>query len=410
MQIKTKIISLIFVLTLAVLNVYSQQTPPMGWNSWNKFATRVTEDIIKETADAMKFHKLDEAGYKYIVIDDTWQEKTLGYDGLLQASKEKFPGGIKALTEYVNNLGFELGIYSCPNTLTCANFPGSLGLEDRHAKQFADWGIKFLKYDYCPTRNKEQRNTQGTILDRYIKMKSALDKVDSTIIFAICEKGWYSGNIKWAKGYREQTPVTAENRSEMFSWAPELGTMWRTTNDINAKWETIMKILDEQEGLAELAGPGAFNDPDMLEVGNGNLTLAENRAHFSLWCILAAPLFLGNDIAAMNEEILEIITNEELIALNQDPLCKQAEKVYDKNGIEIFLKPLANGDFGVCILNRNENTEKFNLKWEYLGINENEKLSIQDLWENKKLKKSKKNLETTINSHDVKVFRIGKVN
>ena len=171
-----------------------------------------------------------------------------------------------------------------------------------------------------------------------------------------------------------------------------------------------MKILDQQDGLAELSGPNSFNDPDILEVGNGNLTMSENRAHFSLWCILAAPLFLGNDIANMKDEILEIITNKEIIALNQDKLCKQAEKVYDNKDIEIFLKPLLNGDIGVCILNRAEKTQQFELKWQHLGIDENSELSIRNLWTHSDLKNSKESIIVNIKSHDVSVFRIGRTN
>jgi alpha-galactosidase len=297
----------------------------MGWNSWNEFGVNVSEDLIMEVCDAMKARKLDECGYNYIVIDDGWQAKKLRDNGLLEASTEKFPYGIPNLTHYLNCKGFELGIYSSPNIRTCADFPGSLGLEKKHARQFAQWGIKFLKYDYCPTRNGEQGNAPDTILARLKNMKSALDKADPDIVYAICEKGWYGGQIKNARQFRTQRSISSENRYELFEWAPALGTMWRTTMDIRPDWEKIMQILDAQDGLARLSGPGSFNDPDMLEVGNGDLSLAENRAHFSLWCILAAPLFLGNDVRNIPDDVLNIITNKEVIALKQDKLCKLME-------------------------------------------------------------------------------------
>ena len=401
-----KILSLLILFHVALSNCFSQQTPPMGWNSWNEFGVNVSEDLIKEVCDAMKAHKLDECGYKYIVIDDGWQAKELGNNGLLEASPEKFPAGMLNLSNYLNCNGFELGIYSSPNIRTCADFPGSLGLEKKHAGQFAQWGAKFLKYDYCPTRNGEQGNAPDTILARLKNMKSALDEVDPDIVYAICEKGWYGGQIKNARKFRTQRTISSENRYELFEWAPALGTMWRTTMDIRPDWEKIMQILDAQDGLARLSGPGSFNDPDMLEVGNGDLTSAENRAHFSLWCMLAAPLFLGNDVRNIPDDVLSIITNKEVIALNQDKLCKQAAKVSDANSIEVFLKPLYDGDWGICILNRNESPRQVECKWDNFDIQPESIASVRDLWKHKNIKHSKKSINVLIEAHDVKVYRI----
>ncbi len=401
-RIKT---TLVFALALLTIISYSQQTPPMGWNSWNRFHENISQDLIKGIADAMKAHKLDELGYEYIVLDDGWQADSLDKDGSLLASKEKFPDGIRALTEYVNRLGFKLGIYSCPNELTCAGFPGSLNLEELHAKQFVDWGVSFLKYDYCPSRNNEKENPAKLIVDRYRIMSEALAELDSSLVFAICEKGWSGGIAKHSPG-RDTLNITGEMRRKAYSWSPELGTMWRTTPDIKPRWYRLMQILDSQEGLAELAGPGSFNDPDMLEVGNGKLTLAENRAHFSLWCMLTAPLFLGNDIANMSEKILNIISNKKLIAINQDKLCIQAQKVYDNNELEVFLKPLANGDVAVCILNRGESKQLLVLNESLLGVELGRKSIMCDLWENGKPIKLNKPVAVSIKPHDVRVFKM----
>jgi alpha-galactosidase len=403
---RLKTITLLFLLNIVFSNCFGQQTPPMGWNSWNEFGVNVSEDLIKEVGDAMKKYKLDDCGYKYIVIDDGWQAKELGDNGNLEAASVKFPSGISSLSIYLNCKGFELGLYSCPNIRTCADFPGSLGLETRHAKQFAEWEVKFLKYDYCPTRNGEQGISPDTILARLKSMKRALDLADPTILYAICEKGWYGGQIKNAKKFRTQRTINSENRKELFEWAPALGTMWRTTMDISPNWEKIMLILDQQDGLAALSGPNSFNDPDMLEVGNGNLSIAENRAHFSLWCILAAPLFLGNDVRNIPDDVLSILTNKEVIALNQDKLCKQATKVSDANNIEVFLKPLFDGDWGICILNRDDKPRQVELKWDDIDIQPETISSIRDLWKHKNIKQAKKSVNVLIEAHDVKVYRL----
>jgi alpha-galactosidase len=403
---RLKTITLLFLLNIVFSTCFGQQTPPMGWNSWNEFGVNVSEDLLKEVGDAMKKYKLDDCGYKYIVIDDGWQSKELGDNGMLEASPVKFPSGMNSLSDYLNCKGFELGIYSSPNIRTCADYPGSLGFETRHARQFAEWGAKFLKYDYCPTRNGEQGTSPDTILARLKSMKRALDAADPTIIYAICEKGWYGGQIKNASKFRTQRIISSENRYELFEWAPALGTMWRTTMDIRPNWEKIMQILDEQDGLAQLSGPNSFNDPDMLEVGNGDLSFAENRAHFSLWCLLAAPLFLGNDVRDIPDDVLSILTNKEVIALNQDKLCKQARKVSDANNIEVFLKPLSDGDWGICILNRDDKPRQVEIKWEDLDIQPETIASVRDLWKHENIKRAKKSINGLIESHDVKVYRL----
>lgn len=221
-----------------------------------------------------------------------------------------------------------------------------------------------MKYDYCPTRNRKRDLPKDEIVKRYRVFHEAIERHDPEILIAICEKGWAGKLYKMQR----KTPVTPEQRRAAFDWCSEVGVMWRTTGDINPKWSRIMQILDAQEGLAPLSGPNSFNNPDMLEVGNGKLSHAENRAHFSLWCILNSPLILGNDLRDVAQDVLEIITNKEIIALNQDPLCKQAVKVVDTGRIEIFSKPLANGDLGVCVLNRGGSPKTVIVEWEHLGL------------------------------------------
>jgi alpha-galactosidase len=312
------------------------QTPPMGWNSWNKFGKGISAKLVEEIADGAKKYKLDEAGYKYLVIDDGWQLRELGPQGELVPNPATFPHGIAPVAQYVRQRGFELGIYSSPNILTCAGFAGSLGHETEHVRQFAAWGCTFVKFDYCPVRNGEPGLVRENIIDRYRAFGDALKSNAPDILFAICEKGW-AGQITKRQRVKDSPPITAKQRREAFAWCREVGgVMWRTTGDIKPEWSSIMQILDEQEGLASLAGPRAFNDPDMLEVGNGDLTDAENRAHFALWCMLNAPLILGNDLRTIPDDVLKIITNKEVIALNQDALCRQAEKVVDSGDIEVF--------------------------------------------------------------------------
>ncbi|VGO12369.1 Alpha-galactosidase A [Pontiella desulfatans] len=381
------------------------ETPPMGWNSYNKFGLGVHGFLVRETVDGAKRYKLDEAGYKYIVMDDGWPERELAADGRLVPDPNRFPEGIKPLTDYVKSQGFELGIYSSPNKRTCGDWPGSLGNEELHAQQFAEWGVKFVKYDYCPTRNDEQETGREEIIRRYRVFTEALNKVDPEMVHAICEKGW-AGSLSRRQRKATNGTVTAEQRHAAFAWAPELGTMWRTTGDIKANWKRIMQILDMQEGLEELAGPGAFNNPDMLEVGNGNLTRAENRAHFSLWCILNSPLILGNDLRNIPDDVVEIITNKEVIALNQDVLCKQGKIGYSRDGVQVWVKPLKNGDTGVLILNRNDEPVDFTFNFADASLEVNAYI-VRDLWAKKTLGTINQSLKLEIASHDVKVYRLG---
>jgi alpha-galactosidase len=352
---------------------------------------------------------LDELGYKYLVIDDGWQLQELGPKGELVPNPTTFPHGIIPVVQYVRQRGFELGIYTSPNLLSCANLAGSLGHETVHVRQFAEWGCKFVKYDYCPVRNGEAGLASDKITGRYRAFGDALKANAPDILFAICEKGW-AGQISKRQRTKDSPPITPQQRRHAFAWCREVGgAMWRTTGDIQPTWMRIMQIVDEQEGLASLSGPNAFNDPDMLEVGNGNLTEAENRAHFTLWCVLNAPLILGNDLRHIPEGVLKIITNKEVIGLNQDLLCRQAEKVVDYGDVEVFAKPLANGDVGVCVLNRAATTQAVAVEWGKLGLEKGAVWHVRDLWEHKDLGTFKDQLNTTVPSHDVVTYRMGRV-
>jgi len=332
------------------------KTPPMGWNSWNKFACNVSEKLIKEAADAMISTGMKDAGYEYIVIDDCWQIKR-DEQGNIVADPERFPSGIKALADYVHSKGLKFGLYSDAGTGTCQNRPGSSTFEEKDAKQYAAWGVDYLKYDWCNTNGLNQQV-------QYTKMGKALEASGRDIVFSMCEWG---GSNPWY-------------------WAKDVAHLWRSTGDIQDCWDCKRDwggmgwtlILDQQEGLEKYAGPGHWNDPDMLEVGNGGMKDNENRSHFSFWCLLAAPLMAGNDIMNMSDATKEILTNKEAIAVNQDVLGIQGSKKLDEGNFEVWVKPLKGGDYAVILFNRGDPTVNVNVKWADFGIKG--KFKARDLW------------------------------
>lgn len=326
-------------------------TPPMGWNSWNRFACEIDEQLIRETADAMVSSGMKDAGYVYVNIDDCWMAPERDAQGNLAADPKRFPSGIKALADYVHSKGLKLGIYSSAGTKTCQGYPASLDHEEQDAKTFAAWGIDYLKYDNCYNEGRDA-------LERYTKMRKALDAAGRPIVYSICEWG----------------------RNRPWLWAPEIGNLWRTTGDIRNSWESVMDILDQQVGLSKYARPGAWNDPDMLQVGNGGMTTSEDRAHFSLWCILAAPLLAGNDLRSMTVDTRDILTNREAIAVNQDPAGIQGYKVRDEGDHEVWVKPLANGDYAVALLNRGERRVFIAIRAEEIGMAAAPRYTVRDLW------------------------------
>jgi len=273
------------------------RTPPMGWNSWNKFKCNITEKLIRDTIDALISTGLTEVGYNYVNIDDCWQSSRYE-NGTIIPDPIAFPNGIKPLVDYAHSKGLKFGIYSDAGTYTCARRPGSLGYEEIDAKAYAEWGVDYLKYDNC-----FHNNISGKI--RYPKMRNALKKAGRNIFYSICNWG----------------------RESVSTWAKTVGNSWRTTKDITDDWRNMIKIIDENDKSYKFAGPGGWNDPDMLEVGNGGMTIEEYKTHFGLWAISKAPLLIGCDITNMTQEIKDILTNTEIIALNQDSLGYQGRKI-----------------------------------------------------------------------------------
>lgn len=371
-------------------------TPPMGWNSWNKFACNIDENLIKAIADQMVESGLRDAGYIYLNLDDCWhgERDSLGF---IQADPVKFPSGIRALADYVHSKGLKIGIYSDAGRKTCGGRPGSFGHEYQDALQYARWGIDYLKYDWCDS---EDINPVGA----YNLMRDALRAAGRPILFSMCEWG----------------------SSKPWEWAADTGHMWRTTGDIfncfdcvdkHPGWAAygVLQILDMQNGLRKYAGPGHWNDPDMLEVGNGQ-TVNEDRAHFTMWCMLAAPLILGNDIRNMTRETKDIILNKEVIALDQDSLGIQGLRFAVEDGLEFWFKPLVNDEWAFCILNRSTETKEYAIDWQKFNLYDDvarrftdfdsKVYNIRNLWTKQEEGDTKKVKSVAIPGHDVVLYRL----
>lgn len=352
-------------------------TPPMGWNSWNHFHCMIDENMIKQTADALVSTGLAKLGYKYVNIDDCWAEIDRDNEGNLMAKKSTFPSGIKALADYVHSKGLKLGIYSDAGYFTCSKMmPGSLGHEEQDAKTFASWGIDYLKYDNCNTDG-----SRPTV--RYPVMTRALMKAGRPIFFSLCEWG-------------DLHPAL---------WGAEVGNSWRTTNDISDSWESMVSRADMNEVYADLARPGGWNDPDMLEVGNGGMTKDEYIVHFSIWAMSKAPLLIGCDVTNATKETMEIIANKEVIAVNQDKLGVQAKKVRMEGDNEVWAGPLSEYRVVVLLLNRRTIRYSMTAQWDDMRIPPNTIVEARDLWEHKTLKtRFVGNLTVTVASHACKMY------
>lgn len=353
-------------------------TPPMGWNSWNHFGCNINETVIKASADALVSTGLAKHGYHFVNIDDCWAEEERDAQGQFVPKKSTFPSGIKALADYVHSKGLKLGIYSDAGTYTCSKkMPGSLGHEEQDAQTFATWGIDYLKYDNCYNEGLKP-------IVRYPVMTRALMNTRRPIFHSLCEWG-------------DMHPAL---------WGSNYGNSWRTTNDINDSWESMVSRADENEVYAEYARPGGWNDPDMLEVGNGGMTNDEYIVHFSLWAISKAPLLIGCDLENMTKETMEILGNKEVIAVNQDSLGVQAKKVRMQGDWEVWAGPLSGYRTVVVLLNRGAssfyNTTAY---WDDLGIPPETVVEARDLWQHKTLKKRFINKLTAIVSpHACKMF------
>jgi len=386
-------------------------TPPMGWNSWNTFAEKLNDSLVRQIADSMVANGMRDIGYQYVNMDDFWQLKERDKEGNIQVNREKFPHGLKALADYVHSKGLKIGIYSDASEYTCGGVAGSNGFEERDARFWAESGIDLLKYDYCGAPS-----LRDTAIARYKRMGIALRKTNRSIVFSICE--WGEGGLNSGEGKGSRKP---------WEWGASVGgNYWRTTLDIRNTWNqkiyddshtSIMQILDINAPLAEYAGPGHWNDPDMLVVGIYNnpnavtnndqakgCTDEEYRSHMSLWCLMAAPLLCGNDIRSMNNETKETLLNFEIIAINQDPLGKQAKRIRDDGDFEVFSKPLADGSLAIGLLNRSEKSQKISVSKTELGILGNWK--VRNVWTHEESEFPATKFAKLVKPHECVVVRI----
>ena len=358
-------------------------TPPMGWNSWNKFGGNINEELIRATADKMVSSGMKDAGYQYLVIDDCWHNMTRDAQGNISADPKRFPSGIKALADYVHLKGLKFGIYSDAGKKTCGGRPGSRGYEFQDARQYAAWEVDYLKYDWCYTGSQNAKAA-------YITMRDALKLAGRPIVFSICEWG----------------------NSKPWLWGKNVGNLWRTTGDILDSWENkgnmfgLTGILDLQAELYPYAGPGHWNDPDMLEVGNGGMSAAEYRAHFSLWCILAAPLMAGNDIREMSKDTLDILTNKEAIAVDQDELGRQGQRVGKNGNKEVWVKQMKDNSRAVVLFNRGPKETEIKFDWKDIGYPSGLTANVRDLWLKKDLGEFKGGFKAKVEPHGAVMIRV----
>jgi alpha-galactosidase len=372
-------------------------TPPMGWMSWNQFGPEVSDQLLREMADVMVTSGMKAAGYQYICIDDLWQGGR-GRDGVLFPDHKRFPNGIKPIADYVHSKGLKLGIYSDAAEKTCGKQPGSFGYEEKDAQTFASWGIDYLKDDYCFAPE-----DQETAIQRYGAMIRALSKTGRPIVFSVCEWG----------------------PREPWLWAPKIGAqLWRTGWDIRDIWEGeynddhlgVTNIIDRQADLADYAGPGHWNDPDMLIVGlngKGRYTSpkgwappneTEYRSHMSLWCLMAAPLHATCDLRKMDAVTRQILTAPEVIAINQDRVGKQAHRTIKDRDLEIWKKRLSNAQFALGLLNRGRDMQELKVKWSDIGLSRS--WQVRDLWARTDLGVFPNSFTTKVASHETRVLRL----
>jgi len=354
------------------------RTPPMGWNSWNKFAGRVDDAAVRGMADAMASNGMKDAGYQYINIDDTWEAGRDGSGNI--TTNKKFPD-MKALADYVHSKGLKIGIYSSPGPNTCAGYEGSYGHEGQDARSYAAWGIDYLKYDWCGARNLYTDEEMQAV---YQVMGDALRKAGRPIVYSLCQYG----------------------RAEVWKWGAEVGgNAWRTTGDIRDSWDSMTRIGFSQDPLAPWARPGHWNDPDMLEIGNGGMNDAEYKTHMSLWSILAAPLLAGNDLRNMPPNILAILTNREVIAINQDRDGKQGKRLSKSGDQEVWVRPLSGGAQAVGLFNRGAEPAAVTVKWADLGM-KSSPARVRDVWSHSDVTLGGQEYSATVPAHGVVMLRV----
>ncbi|NOY97146.1 MAG: glycoside hydrolase family 27 protein [Chlorobi bacterium] len=380
-------------------------TPPMGWNSWNCFHADISEEKIKSIADAMVSSGMKDAGYEYVVIDDGWMTDKRDEDGHIIVDSTKFPNGIKPLADYIHSLGLKFGIYSSPGCYTCQKLMGSLGHEQIDANDYASWGVDFLKYDWCrypKTMAEVKQTSESECRAAFELMRDYLYSTNRPIVYSVHDKC---------------TEMTEDNS---LPWVKGVAHMHRTSKDIKDNWDRMLYCLETTVDLWQYAGPGYWNDIDMLEVGNTNIeqvwgkiskvkmNLNEYRTHFVMWCMVASPLMAGNDLRTMKPEITEILTNKGMIAVNQDPLGKQAQRIRDDGDIEVWVKELSGNRKAVALLNRSDKPADIKVDWQELGLNG--ELNVSDIWEHKNLGLFKDSFTAeSIPSHGVMVLQVMKL-
>ncbi len=326
------------------------QTPPMGFNDWNAYGCNTSESLIKQTAAKMVSSGLAADGYQYVNIDDCWLQSSRSASGQLQPDYTKFPDGISGTASYVHSLGLKLGIYEDAGTATCAGYPGSLGHETTDADTFASWGVDYLKYDNCNNNNESAQT-------RYTTMSNALKATGRTILFSMCDWG-------------QESPWT---------WGAPIANMWRTTGDISPTWASMLSNFHSNVTLASYAGPGHWNDPDMLEVGNG-MTTTQDQSEFSLWSEMAAPLIIGTNLVSASSTTMSILGNKSVIAVDQDSLGKQGTEVSSSGGLDVLAKPLANGDVSVALFNENSTAATISTTTSAIGKTGSSSYTLTNLW------------------------------
>jgi alpha-galactosidase len=324
-------------------------TPPMGWNDWNHYGCSISDSLIRQQADAMVNSGMQAAGYQYVNIDDCWASKSRTSNGSIVPDSSKFPNGMASLASYVHSKGLKLGLYTDAGTATCAGYPGMYGHEQQDANTFASWGIDYLKVDWCSSTGEDAQT-------EYTKIGNALRSSGRAILFSLCDWG----------------------QSNVWTWGSGIGNMWRTTGDISDTWSSMLSNFDSNASHASYAGPGGWNDPDMLEVGNGGMSTTQDQAHFSLWAISAAPLITGTDLTSMSSSTKSILTNTDVIAVDQDSLGVQGTKVSDSNGLQVWSKRLQGGSVAVVLLNRNGSSSNITVNWSSIGISGS--ASVRNLW------------------------------
>ncbi|MDR6319559.1 glycoside hydrolase family 27 protein [Actinoplanes couchii] len=372
--------------------------PPLGWNSWNTFGCDINETKIRAAADAMVSSGMKAAGYEYVVVDDCWQATTRDAAGNLRSDPVRFPSGMKALGDYIHGRGLKFGIYQAPREKTCAQYfnalggsTGALGHERQDATIFASWGVDFLKYDWCSPWGTLNEQVAGFTL-----MRDALRATGRPIVYSINSNSAHT------------------NTGPAYDWGP-VADMWRTTEDITDRWSTgctadcfmgVTEILDVQAPLYSRAGPQHFNDPDMLEVGvRGTFTPTENRAHFSMWAIMAAPLIAGNDITTMPADVRTVLTDPDVLAINQDSLGRQAQRVRDYGDTEVWAKTLSDGSGAVALLNRSNNTATVSTTATEIGMPAASGYQLYDVWTNTS-RNTASTISATVPPHGVVMYRV----